>query len=114
VPTETGFRIVVPVGRQSEWARNVLAAGSCRIQLHDTVYELDEPAMVPPSEISSLPAMVRRPEGFLGFEYLLLRRFASHPGSLQPPVAEVPAPVQAEPFLLPETEVEPEPVLTAR
>lgn len=33
-------RITVPLGLQSEWARNVLAAGHCRMQLHGTVYEL--------------------------------------------------------------------------
>lgn len=50
-------RIVVPLGAQSEWARNVLAAGRCRIQLHDEVLELDEPALVPagPSGTWALP-----------------------------------------------------------
>src|SRR3954464_2230351 len=30
-PTVDGFRVVVPLGSESEWARNVVAAGRCRI-----------------------------------------------------------------------------------
>ena len=33
VATEHGFRIIVPLGDHSEWARNVLAAGHCRLQV---------------------------------------------------------------------------------
>ena len=81
-PTPDGFRIVVPLGAQSEWARNVLASGHCRLQLHDVVYELDEPSLVPASQVASLPAVLRRVLGGLGFQYLLLRRFAAAPGTL--------------------------------
>ena len=37
-PTPAGFRVMVPLGSHSQWARNVLAAGHCRLQLHDVVY----------------------------------------------------------------------------
>ena len=37
VSTADGFRIIVPLGRSRQWARNVIAAGHCRMQLHDTV-----------------------------------------------------------------------------
>ena len=80
--TQKGFRIVVPLGMQSEWARNVVAAGHCRMQLHDTVYELDEPRMVKPTDLPGLPAFLRRLEVYLGFQYMTLRTFASTPGSL--------------------------------
>jgi deazaflavin-dependent oxidoreductase (nitroreductase family) len=83
-PTPEGFRIVVPLGAHSQWARNVLAAGQCRIQLHDIVYDLDEPAMIPASDATDLPAAVRAAMSKLGFEYLTLRTFASAPGSLEP------------------------------
>ena len=43
----------------SEWARNVLAAGHCRLQLHDDVYELDEPLLLPAGEVESLPRVLR-------------------------------------------------------
>ena len=54
-PTPEGFRVVVPLGPDSQWARNVLAAGHCRLQLHDRVYDLDEPTMIPASEAEDLP-----------------------------------------------------------
>lgn len=81
--TADGFRIIVPLGPHSEWARNVVHAGHCRLQLHDTVYELDEPALVPASEVSELPIVARTLMGALGFEYLRLRTFGEHPGLLE-------------------------------
>ena len=79
VPTADGFRIVVPLGRESRWARNVLSAGHCRLRLHERTYELDEPVMVPPSMVDGLGAATRRMQGALGFQYLLLRRFDPSP-----------------------------------
>lgn len=84
VATENGFRIVVPLGERSEWARNVLAAGHCRMQLHDVVYELDEPALLAASEIPEIAPPVAWVLDRLGFEYLFLRRFAEAPGRLEP------------------------------
>lgn len=89
VATETGFRIVVPLGEQSQWVRNVLAAGHCRMQLHDVVYELDEPVLLAASEIPEIAPPVGWVLDRLGFEYLFLRRFAEAPGRLEP--AEEPA-----------------------
>ena len=95
--TPDGFRIVVPLGAHSEWARNVVHAGHCRLQLHDKVYELDEPALVPAGEASDLPTVVRTLMGALGFEYLTLRTFAEHPGSLEAAeVAQPAAPAEVE------------------
>ena len=81
-PTRDGFRVLVPLGVQSQWAGNVIAAGRCRLQLHDQVFELDEPAMVPASEAEGVPWAVRRVMAALGFRYLNLRTFASSPGTL--------------------------------
>ncbi len=83
-PTPGGFRIMVPLGPHSQWARNVLAAGHCRLQWHEVIYELDEPAMIPASEVHALPAAVRAGLAALGFEYLTLRTFRSAPGTLEP------------------------------
>ena len=80
--TQEGFRIVVPLGLQSEWARNVIAAGHCRIQLHDQVFDLDEPVMVDAGETKDLPWPLRRVMAALGFKYLNLRTFAAHPATL--------------------------------
>jgi F420H(2)-dependent quinone reductase len=91
-------RIVVPLGLQSEWARNVLAAGHCRLQLHDTVYELDEPVLLPAGAIADLPAVSRWLGDMLGVMYLRLHRFAEHPGALEAPaeaIAGAEAPVGA-------------------
>ena len=80
--TEDGFRISVPLGPKSEWAKNVMAAGQCRMQLHGTVYELDEPVLLAAGELPEITAPAAWILDRLGFQYLLLRRFAERPGSL--------------------------------
>ncbi len=80
--TADGFRIMVPLGTHSEWARNVLAAGHCRLQLHDVVYDLDEPMMVPAGDVDDLPLAVRAVAAALDFQYLKLRTFDVNPGTL--------------------------------
>lgn len=82
VPTSGGFRIVVPLGVESQWAQNVLAAGHCRLLVGELVHELDEPRLVLPSEVEELPRAATRLMDWLGFRYLLLHRFAEHPGPL--------------------------------
>ena len=94
-PTADGFRIVVPLGPHSQWARNVIAAGHCRLQLHETVYDLDEPAMVSAGDVEALPWALRRLMAMLGFEYLTLRTFAANPGALGPVGAGVQEPAEA-------------------
>jgi len=107
-PTTDGFRIIVSLGLRSEWAQNVMAAGHCRLQLHDKVYELDEPALLLPRAMAELPAATRWVCGLLGFLYLRLHRFAERPGTLDDmsdvsqasppaPASESDAVVQREP-----------------
>jgi hypothetical protein len=91
VPTEDGFRIAVPLGPKSEWARNVLAAGHCRMQLHDAVHELDEPVLLAAGELPEIPAPAAWILDRLGFQYLLLRRFSERPGTLEQVAEEPPA-----------------------
>jgi hypothetical protein len=91
-----GFRILVPLGLKSEWARNVMAAGHCRLQLHDTVYELDEPALLPARMIDELSPGARWMSGRLGFMHLRLHRFAARPGTLEPVPAGAGVPAGAE------------------
>jgi deazaflavin-dependent oxidoreductase (nitroreductase family) len=79
--TTNGFRIVVPLGMQSNWARNVLAAGHCRMQLHDQVFDLDEPVMVDVQDVTNVPWPLRRVMATLGFRYLTLHTFAAQPGA---------------------------------
>lgn len=73
MPIAGGFRIIVPVGERSEWARNVVAAGHCRLLVGDRVVELDEPVLELPADVPDLPAAVRALFGWLGFRYLRLR-----------------------------------------
>jgi hypothetical protein len=82
-PTPAGFRIIVPLGMRSEWARNVIAAGHCRLLLHDQVFDLDEPAMIDAGDAQDLPWPLRRVLAALRLQYLNLRMFASHVGSLE-------------------------------
>lgn len=83
-PTADGFRIMVPLGPHSEWARNVLAAGHCRLQLHEQIYDLDEPATLLAGDVGDLPLVVRGLMRILGFQSLKLRTFAVKPGALEP------------------------------
>jgi hypothetical protein len=93
MPTEEGFRILVPLGTESEWARNVLAAGHCRMQVGPIVYDLDEPTLVPIGRDGGVPAPIRWAQAGLGFMSLRLHRFAAAPGTLdEPAVAAEPAP----------------------
>jgi deazaflavin-dependent oxidoreductase (nitroreductase family) len=73
VPTADGFRIIVPLGQSSQWARNVLAAGHCRLELGDRVLELDEPVIEQPTDVAGLGPVVAAIYRWLGFEYLRLR-----------------------------------------
>jgi hypothetical protein len=96
VPTDEGFRIVVPLGLESQWAQNVLAAGHCRLEMGDTVYELDEPAFLEPGSVSEVPAAFRWVQDRLGFRWLRLHRFAKTRGTLEDlPLIAQPSPLLA-------------------
>lgn len=103
VPTGRGFRIVVPLGRESQWAQNVMAAGHCRIQIGGVVHEVDEPVLAAPSAIEDIPRLTARAMEWLGFRYLLLHRVTEHAGTLVEPPAKAekaepaPAGVEREP-----------------
>ncbi len=94
VRTSDGFRIIVPLGDESQWARNVLAAGHCRMQVGDVVHELDEPSLVDPTGVEGVPALGGRAMAWLGFRYLRLHSFAEHPGTL---ATVTPQPESTEP-----------------
>jgi deazaflavin-dependent oxidoreductase (nitroreductase family) len=105
VRTGAGFRFIVPLGAASQWARNVLATGHCRLQVGEVIHELDEPRLVSPIEVEAIPRAAAGVMDWLGFRYLLLRRFAEQPGVLVVPssgagdlrVAEGPSVADASP-----------------
>jgi deazaflavin-dependent oxidoreductase (nitroreductase family) len=94
VPTDDGFRIIVPIGEESEWARNVLAAGHCRLVLGDRLVELDQPVLERPAEVPDLPGPVRGLFEWLGFRYLRLRTIEGT-FDVVPAIEETPRPREA-------------------
>jgi deazaflavin-dependent oxidoreductase (nitroreductase family) len=98
MPTANGFRIIVPIGERSEWARNVLAAGRCRLVLADQSIELDEPVLETPAEAADLARPVRALFGWLGFRYLRLRTVrATRPDVVAPAIDAAPVEREAVP-----------------
>jgi deazaflavin-dependent oxidoreductase (nitroreductase family) len=91
-----GVRFAVPLGDRSEWARNVVAAGHCRIQLGDRIQELDEPRLLEPADVDGIDPVTSAITGWLGWRYLVLRRFDEHPGSL---AITTPVPGMTEPVV---------------
>jgi hypothetical protein len=73
MPTADGFRFIVPVGERSEWARNVIAAGRCRLVADGQTLELGEPALELPAHVPDLPRPIRALFGWLGFRYLRMQ-----------------------------------------
>jgi deazaflavin-dependent oxidoreductase (nitroreductase family) len=94
--------IPLPYGHASQWAQNVIAAGHCQLHLHRSVYGLDEPQIVPPSDNPKLPRVAARFAGWLGVEYLRLHRLAERQEGLatEPPAApiaeRVPEPIEVD------------------
>lgn len=82
-PIPDGFRIVVPLAEASEWARNVLAAGRCRLQVHGVVYELAEPSLVPAGTVDDLPRPVRQLLAAAGFDYLVMKTRSAEIGTFE-------------------------------
>ena len=60
-----GFLIALTYGRESEWVKNVVAAGGCQLETRGVLYQLSAPTIVhDPAEFqatSSLPGPAFRP-----------------------------------------------------
>ena len=89
VRVHDGFRIIVPLGVESQWARNVMAAGRCRIETNGVVYELANPRLVLPSLVDGVPPLAGPVMDWLGFRYLELDRVTDRHGTLATPSAIV-------------------------
>jgi deazaflavin-dependent oxidoreductase (nitroreductase family) len=81
LPMDGGFEIPLPYGTDVHWVRNVLAAGRARLQVRDTIYELDRPEVVSGADAMSLALPVRRVAGERGWEYLRVHTVARTPGT---------------------------------
>jgi hypothetical protein len=73
--------IPAPLGVGSQWAQNVLATGRARLQLHETLYELDRPEMITVMEAGLVAAQLAPPFDHLGWRYVRLHLVASVPGT---------------------------------
>jgi deazaflavin-dependent oxidoreductase (nitroreductase family) len=57
--TPTGYLIALTYGPDSDWTRNVLAAGGCELLTRGKVVALTDPKMVHAERHDGLPAVVR-------------------------------------------------------
>jgi deazaflavin-dependent oxidoreductase (nitroreductase family) len=82
-------------GPDADWARNVHAAGACRLQVHETVYELDEPSEIPAAEHPAVPEALRPLMERRGRRYVRLHVASRRPGRLgdRPVVQQAGGPV---------------------
>jgi deazaflavin-dependent oxidoreductase (nitroreductase family) len=82
-PTVTPDEVWIPLpyGETSAWAQNVLAAGRCRLQIHETLYELDRPAIVDATEDPELPWLAAWLADRMAVRYLRLHRVVDVPGA---------------------------------
>jgi deazaflavin-dependent oxidoreductase (nitroreductase family) len=106
----TAVHIPLPYGGDAHWVQNVLAAGHCRMQLHERVYELDEPRILGGDEVDALPPAGRAFARRIRATYLALHRlsdiegtFAPHADATGTPEADwMIAPLEPAPEPLPE------------
>src|SRR6202047_496293 len=61
-----GFLIALTYGRESEWVRNVLAAGGCELETRHVLYQLSAPTIVHDPTRRRFPLPVRIVLRFIG------------------------------------------------
>lgn len=72
--TDEGYAVALTYGSQSDWVRNVLAAGGCEVIMRGRTVRLTEPEVVRDPRRSRLPAFARPIMAALRVdEFLLLR-----------------------------------------
>jgi hypothetical protein len=76
--------VPAPLGVGSQWAQNVLHAGTARLQLHDVLYELDRPELITVAESGFYPKTVAAPFDHMGLRYVRMHVVASAPGAFAP------------------------------
>jgi deazaflavin-dependent oxidoreductase (nitroreductase family) len=54
LPFGEGFVIPLPYGADTDWCRNVLAAGKCTLRWHEQEYLLEKPEVVPLAKVVSV------------------------------------------------------------
>src|ERR1017187_742947 len=61
-----GFLIALTYGRESEWVKNVIAAGTCQIETRRLLYQLPAPTIVHDPTRRRFPLLVRTVLGIVG------------------------------------------------
>ncbi|WP_327119857.1 nitroreductase family deazaflavin-dependent oxidoreductase [Nocardia sp. NBC_01730] len=56
---EGGYVIALTYGPESDWVRNVLAAGGCRLEARRRCYEVDTPRVYRDESASDMPPFIR-------------------------------------------------------
>ncbi len=59
IPLGDRFAIPLPYRDKGQWTRNVMAAGCCRLQFHDSVYMLTNPRVMDAEMVQGLPLAER-------------------------------------------------------
>jgi hypothetical protein len=60
-PLGDGFVIPVLYGTQSQWVRNVMAAGRFTLRTKGCDYQLERPELIPPAQaLAAYPALLQR------------------------------------------------------
>jgi deazaflavin-dependent oxidoreductase (nitroreductase family) len=60
-PLGDGFVIPVLYGTQSQWVRNIMAAGRFTLRTKGRDYQLERPEIIPPAQaMAAYPALLRR------------------------------------------------------
>jgi deazaflavin-dependent oxidoreductase (nitroreductase family) len=77
--TPDGFMIPLPFGSDTQWAKNLFAAGSGSLRWHGREYAIVEPRIVDREAAGAhLPLLLRIVAGRLGLrEYVMVRRVAN-------------------------------------
>ena len=73
-PTRSGDGFVIPVlyGTQSQWVRNVMAAGRFTLRTKGRDYQLERPEIIPPTQaLAAYPALLRRIMRSQGIEHFV-------------------------------------------
>ncbi len=78
-PTEDGFVIALVYGNDTQWLRNVLAAGRAEVVRDDVSYAVDRPEVVPVADVVDyFRSSDRRLFGLFGVEKCLRLYHAEH------------------------------------
>jgi hypothetical protein len=115
-PTVSADTVLIPapMGVGSQWAQNVLASGHARMQLHETLYDLDAPELIPVSATGFFPRPFAARIDRLGWRYMRLRVAAMAAGAFPTPHESLETRLEGEPLVDMSAEIPIEPRMIDR